>query len=265
MSPSELKSSRDPGISSVLTSIQKALLSLLQPAVFFRILIPFIVSILLGLFCLFFFWQSMTDILLNLLLSIEWLNKALAWMFSFAGSDGSQVLAFLSGFLFLLMVLMAIYAIGILLASMILVPLLVPVLRRRHHPELSLHKGNNFLPSLLNNLAGLCIFLFLFALSLPLFLIPFLPVAIPLLLNSYLSQKVFPYDVLQDLASAQEIKKFQQTHRARLWILALSTGMFVYVPIINFLAPSIIALSFIFYILDNLGHFRQTQMQGEKV
>lgn len=257
MSPSDFKAPHDPGISSVLKAIQKALLSLVEPAIFLRLLIPFFLSLFLGIFCLFYFWQSMTGLLLNSLLNSDWLTRSLAWIFSFAGGDGSAVLAFISGFIFLLMVVTAVYAVTVVLTSLILVPLLVPVLRKKHHPELALQPGNNFLPSLLNSIKAFCVFLFLFALSLPFFLIPFLPVAIPLLLNSYLSQKIFPFDVLQDMAGAEEIKKFRQIHRIRLWILAVATGFLVYIPVINFLAPSITALSFIFYILDNLGPFRK--------
>lgn len=263
---SEIKtSSTDPGISSVLISIQKALLSLTQPGIFFRVLVPFVLSFFVGLFCLIFFWSDITGRILATITGIEWFAKSFSWVFSFFGGDGSGLLSFISGFLFFLLVLVFIYVITLILISTILVPLLVPVLRNRYHPELPLHTEGNLIPSLTNSIKGTIVFLMLFILSLPLFLIPGAPIFISLILNAYLAQKIFPFDVLQDLASAEEIKAFRQQHRTRLWILSLSTGLLIYIPLVNFLAPSIMALSFIIYILDNLGHFRQMRTKDQKI
>ncbi|MEK6774647.1 MAG: EI24 domain-containing protein [Bdellovibrionota bacterium] len=261
----ESLSSQNPGIVSVLFSIQKALLSLTQPGIFLRVLVPFLFSLFIGLFCLIFFWTDFTHWILNSINSIEWFAQSFTWIFSLFGSDGSSFMIFMAGFLFFLNVLIAIYVITVILTSIILVPLLVPVLRNRYHPELPLHTESNLKSSIKNSIKATVLFLILILLCSPLFLIPGVPIFISLILNAYLSQKIFPFDVLQDLASAEEIKAFQKEHRIRLWILAISTGLLIYIPLVNFLAPSIMALSFIFYILDNLGHFRARRSKDQKI
>ena len=246
-----------PGLPSVLIAIQKALLSLTDPAIFIRILIPFLLPAFIGIACLIIFWSDITGSMTAFMKSMEWLVDSLAWLFSVFNSDGTFILTFISGFLFTLFVGVGIYVTAILLTSIILVPLLLPVIRNKYYPEISLLKTSNFFPSLINGLKGTFIFCILFFLCIPLLLIPIVQIIVILLLNSYLAQKVFPFDVLQDLALEEEIKSFRKEYKTRLWMLAISTGVLVYIPIVNFIAPSIMALSFIFYILDNLVPFRE--------
>ncbi len=246
-----------PGLPSVLTAIQKSLLSLTDPAIFIRLLIPFLLPAIIGIICLVIFWSDVTGSITAFMKSVEWIADTLAWLFSFFKSDGTFILTFISGFLFTLIIGVGIYVVAILLTSIILVPLLVLVIRNKYYPEITLLNTANFLPSLINGIKATLKFVLLFLLCLPLLLIPVVQIVVILLLNSYLSQKIFPFDVLQDLASEQEIKSFRKEHKTRLWMLAISTGVLVYIPIVNFIAPSIIALSFIFYILDNLLPFRQ--------
>lgn len=248
-----------PRLNYVLTSIQKALLSLLQPAILLRLLIPLFASVFFGIFILIFFWSSFIAFLSGNLLEITWLSDGLNRVFSFLGTDASGVLFFLSGFIFVIIVLMSMYAVTLILFSTLLVPLLIPPIRRIYYPELPIANHANFFASLGNSLKAICVFLFFFIISFPLFLIPGMSLLIPLILNSYLAQKVFPFDVLQDIASTAEIKSFQQQHKNQMWMLAFSTGILIYIPLVNFLAPAITALSFIFYIFDSLIYFRQNK------
>ncbi len=246
-----------PGLPSVLIAIQKALLSLTDPAIFIRILIPFLLPALIGVICLVIFWSDVTGSIAAFMKSIEWLTDMFSRLFSVFNSDGTFIITFLSGFLFTLFIGVGIYVTAILLTSIILVPLLLPVIRNKYYPEMTMLKTSNFFPSLINGLKGTFVFCILFFFCIPLLLIPIVQIIVILLLNSYLAQKVFPFDVLQDLALEEEIKSFRKEYKTRLWMLAVSTGVLVYIPIVNFIAPSIMALSFIFYILDNLEHFRQ--------
>lgn len=247
----------EPGISSVIAAIQKSLLALTDSKILIRIIIPFIASMLLGLILLILFWSDVTGLLTLSLKSIGWLSKVLAWIFTSLGGDGTSFYNFLSGSLFIFFVGVGIYVITVLLTSTVLIPMLIPVIISKHYPHLSVSKNSNLLASLYNSLKASLVFAILFIFSLPLLLIPGAAVIISLFLNAYLTQKVFPFDILQDFASKDEIIIFQMKYKIRLWILALSTGVLVYIPFVNFLAPSITALSFIFYIFDCIVYAQQ--------
>ncbi len=246
-----------PRTANVIKSLQKALLSLTRPAIFFRLLIPFFLSLSVGLLILFFFWTDFIIVMTNGLLNFEGLTRTLEWMFSFLSTDVRDILGFFSGFVFVILILMLIYAITLILVSTLLVPLLIPIIRRHDYPHLKDHKNSEIGPGVVNTIQALVVFFFFFLLCFPLLFIPGLSFLIPLVLNSYLSQRVFPFDVLQNLARSHEIKKFQKDHRVQLWMLSISTGILVYIPLINFLAPSIAALSFIFYIFESISDSRK--------
>jgi len=93
----------EPGLSSVLVAIQKALMSLTSRKIFIRVLLPFLVSAFLGMVSLMFFWKTLTESLVGTLTSIEWLNQSLRWLFSFFGGDGSAFLTFVMRFSLLLL------------------------------------------------------------------------------------------------------------------------------------------------------------------
>src|SRR6266704_1649133 len=75
----------------------------------------------------------------------------------------------------------------------------------RDYPGLARRRGGTIAGSLWNAFAALVLLALLFSVSLPLWLIPLLWPALPIVLFGYFNQRVFRYDALAEHGTAAEI------------------------------------------------------------
>jgi uncharacterized protein involved in cysteine biosynthesis len=96
-------------------------------------------------------------------------------------------------------------------------------------------RGGTFLGSVRNAAFALLAFVPLWLASLALLVFPPLYVAVSLLLNAWLAQRMFRYDALAEHASADEIATLVRESRTRLMGLGLALSPLSLVPIVNLL------------------------------
>jgi uncharacterized protein involved in cysteine biosynthesis len=119
--------------------------------------------------------------------------------------------------------------------AVLTMPVIVKTVAARHYPGLTPRRGGTFLGSVRNAAFALLAFVPLWLASLALLVFPPLYVAVSLLLNAWLAQRMFRYDALAEHASADEIATLVRESRTRLMGLGLALSPLSLVPIVNLL------------------------------
>ena len=125
--------------------------------------------------------------------------------------------------------------------AVLTMPVIVKIVATRHFPQLAARRGGTVGGSLRNALSALLAFAALWLATLPLLLIPPVYVAASLLLNAWLSQRMFRYDALAEHASASELDAVLRENRTRLFGLGLTLAPLSLIPIVNILVLPIYA------------------------
>lgn len=158
-----------------------------------------------------------------------------------------------------------ILATSMLITALFAMPVLIKHAAARRFPTLERREGGTAAASAWNAFAATAIFLVLWIVTLPLWLIAPLAVAVPLLLSAQLNQRLFRYDALSEHGSAEEMQRVFSRARGRLFLLGIFTGLLYFIPAINLVAPVFAALAFIHLCLQELWELRSTQAVRREV
>jgi len=134
-------------------------------------------------------------------------------------------------------------------------PALIHVVAGRDYPELRRESGGGLIGSVWNAAAAIAVFVVLWLVTLPLWLIG-VGVIVPFVAAAYLNQRLFRYDAIAEHASADEMAALFKSERSGWWALGLLTGLLQFVPLLNLLGPVFAALAFIHYGLARLERQR---------
>jgi CysZ protein len=170
------------------------------------------------------------------------------------------LLGFASFMLLAVLILPAIYLTALLITSVIFMPMLVNIVAQRHYPNLQRLQGGTFTGSLFNGVFALMIYLLIFIITLPFWLFGPFGAAISVLLNAWLNQRMFMYDVLSEHASVTELQQLRREGGWPLYMLAALLGLLYFVPLLNFFAPVYMGLAFTHYGLDKLAQARKESL-----
>jgi hypothetical protein len=235
-------------MTSVLDAMARALRDLFSLRVLWIVVWPMLVAALLWLALGVAFWSTFSGWIaqgLDVLGIQAWLTDLEpVWI-----AHGIQLVVHL--LLFVPLVLLT----ALVITALFAMPTLVRLVAERDFPELGHAHGGGFVGSVWN--AGIAIVLFvgLWAVTLPLWLIG-AGVIVPFVAAAYLNQRLFRYDAIAEHASADEMAMLFQRERAGWWGLGLLTGLLQFVPLLNLLAPVVAALAFIHYGLAALQRQR---------
>jgi uncharacterized protein involved in cysteine biosynthesis len=141
--------------------------------------------------------------------------------------------------------------------AVLTMPVIVKIVAARHFPSLAAKRGGTLAGSIRNASVALAVFVVLWLLALPLLVLPPLYVVASLLLNAWLSQRMFRYDALAEHASEQEIATILRDNRSRLFGLGVVLSPLSLVPIVNVLVLPIYAgIAFTELCLSELARLR---------
>ena len=217
-----------------------------------------------------FLWPVLASLGLWTAVGILFWDKVAGWLLHFAqhwsmlarwtpeGGAGRHVAA--AGIKLALYLLSVPLALGtaVLILESIALPMILEKVAKAEYPTIERRKGGSQLQSLRNTLASFLMALGIAVVTLPLWLVPGLGVAISLLLSSWLNYRSFRYDVLMNHADAHELEALPKQHRVRLFLLALGAGTLTLVPVLNLLAVPFAALAFAHYLLCALQVGRES-------
>lgn len=159
-------------------------------------------------------------------------------------------------FLLALLLIPAIYVTALFITALVFMPLLVKAVGERHFPRLERLQGGTFIGSAANGVSALVVYVLVWLLTLPFWLLGPFGAALSVLLNAWLNQRLFLYDALAEHASATELEQLRGEGGWPLYLLAGLLGLLHFVPVINFLAPVYMGLAFTHYGLNKLHQYR---------
>ena len=234
---------------TVFIAVAAAFRDLKQPRVMAVMLLPVLASLAIWFVIALWFWQSWATVLGEAIGSTQmarWLRDwGAQWLV-----DGVGVLAMIA------LLLPALFITNVLITEIFAMPVIVKLVAARDHPSLETRSGGTVAGSVFNASVGITIFLLLFVMTLPLWLLGPVGMLAGMLNSAYLAQRLFRYDALSDHASADEYQALVGRARSRLFLLGLVLAPLNYVPLVNLFAPVLGGLAFTHFCLRELAAMR---------
>jgi CysZ protein len=202
------------------------------------VLVPLISAAVFWAAVGWFAWQPLT----------RWLGTLLggdSGFYLFVAGAGAAVLLMLAA------VLTALVAVAVL--SM---PVIVDAVAQRDFAGLAKRRGGTFAGSVSNAMFAIGVFLPLWLLALLLLVVPPVYVAVSVVLNAWLNQRLFRYDALALHAGHDEMPEVIRGARGRLLLLGLVLAPLSFIPVVNLLAPIYAGVAFTYLCLDELVQSR---------
>lgn len=181
------------------------------------------------------------------------------------------VLAFIASTLAWLLVLplflLAVLATGLAVTALFGMTAMVRDIAQRHYPQLARAQGGTTAGSVWNVAFSLCAYLIVMLLSVPFwFVVPFGGVVLPLIINGWLTARLFRYDALAEHASPAEYRALIRRGRGGLFALGcalaalqvLMSYTIVLLPVVLLFLPVYSGLAFVYYCLGQLQQLRNT-------
>ena len=146
---------------------------------------------------------------------------------------------------------------ALLIAATIAMPMMVNYVAQRDFPELQRRHGGTAWGSIWNALIATGVFIGLWLLTLPFWLIAGLGMVFSLFLTAYLNQRLFRYDALAEHASRAEFEQILLQNNNSFYGIGLFVAVLYFVPVINLFAPVYAGLAYIYFGLAQLRQLRQ--------
>jgi CysZ protein len=240
----------------ILAALTKGLASLLHPRMLWLMIWPMVIALALWIVLAALYWGRV----------LSWIGEYLhqsALYESIASNWPFTLVAAWLGWVLLLVLLVPLVLItGVVIISVVAMPAIVAHVGERDYPGLARKEGGSIAGSLWNAVAALLLVSLLFALTLPLWLIPPLWPVLPILLFGYFNQRVFRYDALAGHGSTAEIAQVIRRYRGELFLLGLALALLGHVPVLGLFMPVYGGLVFVHYGLGRLGELRSEPIEG---
>ncbi len=243
---------------AILDALGRAFKSLFHPKMLVLTLWPMLLSLLFwgGLF--WWFWDAWVGDLTRLSQGYGVEDRLTNWGFAW-------VAHWLVSLLLFSMMLPAIYVTSLLFTAIFVMPTMLNFVAERDYPELEKKRFGTNLGSVWSAVVAVVVFLLLWVLTLPLWLIPFGVFIVPTLLSAYLNQRLFIYDALTDHADRAEFDQIKERTQGRQFGMGALLGFVHYIPVLNFFTPIYIGLAFIHFNLTELRRMRVPELKAPKI
>lgn len=242
----------------VLTAFGRAARSLRSAHMFWHLVWPALLALVLWVLVAFFSWSNVVAAIMD---SVSAWPLAGPWM---TGSEfASATMLFLVNLALLFALVPLIYVTAAVLVSIFAVPMMLERVALGEYPALERRDGGSTVGSIANTAWATLVFMVLFVVSLPLWLIPGFGLLATVVITAWLNQKAFGYDALMLHADAEELRRLPRAKRDAMWLVGGLCALLAYVPFVNLLAPAFSALVFVHYMLIALERSRLGSTAGE--
>ena len=234
---------------AVFDALARAFRDLFRIKVLWVMVWPILLASLLWLVLAAIFWTTFSAWIAQ---GLDWIGIHV-WLNNLEPSwIASGILTLINLLLFVPLVLLT----ALIITALFAMPVLIRLVAERDYPQLQRKNGGGFIGSILNAIVALGIFIAIWVLTLPTWLIG-VGVVVPFAAAAYLNQQLFRYDALSEHASREEMQMLFASHRGAMWSLGIITSLLHFIPLLNLFAPVWAALAFIHYGLSRLEYMRQ--------
>jgi hypothetical protein len=206
----------------VLTAYTRALRSQLSGKMMMLSVIPFLLSLLMWGVLLYFGLQPLWDAIGNLFAGGDGV-KTSASLLSTIGMGALKAIVVPLIAILLLLPLMVVSS--LLFMAVAAMPTIVKHVGDAQFPTLEKKGGGSFVGGLKINISSFLLFIPLWLVTLPLYVIPPLAVLVQVVLWGWLTARVMTYDALADHASADEYATIMRTQRRHLTLIGILSGV----------------------------------------
>jgi hypothetical protein len=232
---------------SILGALGYGLLNLFHPRMLWLMVWPMLVSLAVWGTLALVFWTHLAFWLAGLL------NQ---WALGIVRLELGDLALFLANVALLLLFVPLVYLTALFILGAFGMQKMVEHVASRSFTHLERRCGGGSAGSIWNALVALVGMLLLFAVSLPLWLVPVLWPVITLAILTWVNQRLLRYDALAEHADAAEMARVFREHRGPLLVLGFLLALAAYVPLVGFIAPVVFGLAFIRYLLGALESIR---------
>jgi hypothetical protein len=221
--------------------------SVVHPIILLILLIPMVVAVAAWMAVAWAYWDAWTSAIQALVVD----HTAYSWTAHWDLTEAAGVLAVI-----VILLTPAIIITALLIAAVFAMPVLVSHVARRDYPQLERRRGGTVLGSAWNAFVAIGLFLVLWVVTIPLWLLGPIAALLPLLSSAYLNQRLFRYDALSEHAGREEMQRIFTQARGKLFLLGLITGVLYFIPPFNLIGPVFAALAFVHLCLSELQELR---------
>ncbi len=242
-------------------SFRKGLITQLQPRMLFAIAIPFVVGLLSIIVLLMYAWDPLDNWFYASASDWTWFQKAQA-------SLGGWGFSTMSGWIAWLLSLIALTAIGgiigLAVAAIVVTPLAVKYISKNYFPTLERRGENVNTVSIMNAVKVSSIFILGWLLTLPLWFIPFMSIALSLFWGAYAFSHMSRVDAIVEHATKEERDYILKRHNKGFWIIGLVCAALTLIPFMGLVTPVFSIIVCTHYGLHALQQLRNNQAQNSK-
>ena len=234
---------------AMLDALAGAFRSLFSLRMLWLMVWPVLAAIVLWAVLAFVFWTPLQNAWLWL---YEYLGIA-QWM---TGIEPAWIGAALQVILHLMLAVPLVMLTALVLTAIFGMDAMVKTVSEGFFPQLEKRHGGGVIGSTANAFIAVVVYLGLWIVTLPLWLLGPVGAVIPFITAGYLNQRLFRYDALAIHADAGELKALIEGNRGALWALGILLALVQFVPLLNFFAPVFTGLAFIHFCLGKLHERR---------
>jgi len=238
----------------IFDAFSRGIRDLFQFKVLLIMIWPILAAALLWVILGVTFWSTFSDWFAHGLNAIG----IQSWL---AGVEPRWIANAIQAVVHLILFVPLVFVTALVITALFAMPALIRLVEDRDYPKLEREGGGSMAGSLLNALLALCVFVAIWVLTLPLWMIG-AGLLVPFIAATYLNQRLFRYDALAEHASQEEMQVLFSKYQSSWWGLGLLTGLLQFVPLLNLLAPVLTGLVFIHFGLSRLLKLR---LEGSKI
>ena len=236
---------------NVAGALLYGLANLFHPSMLWLMVLPMLVALAIWGTAALFLWARLAVWLAGILR--PYVEPALGYV---RLDFGDATLIAANVILFLLFVPL-VYLTALFILGVFGMQKMVDYVASRSFPQLERRHGGTTIGSAGNGIVTLAGMIGLFIVSIPLWILPPLWPLIPLVILSWVNQRLLRYDALAEHADAAEMQRLFRERRGALYLMGFLLALLAFVPFINFIGPVVFGLAFIRYLLGALDAIRQ--------
>lgn len=238
-----------------LLALGQSCLDLFRPQFLLLLFLPPLVSFVFWGGLAYLFWEPIVGFTQSY--SDQFLSSGQipTWIVDWLKLDSATIATTAAALLAILLIVPLGLVSSLLITSLAVMPVIVPFMKKQY-PDLQIRGEVNLGSNIKNIVQSTLLYLFLWAASIPLWIVPGLGFAIPMILNSYLNYRLFAFDCLGTLSPPAEIEKLLRQHRLDFLYLGLLLAVLLLFPLFYFVYPVLSALAFTRYSFVKLRIYR---------